>query len=136
MTTASLTELLGKLTLSAPTKEVVAAAKSDWRSVEPFVAELAAKLASVSKKNVAECMNAISCISALAKEAIPYAQPYLVQHLGSVLDVCGSKQATPELRNAAEAAAKVSARARVHNGTNNPCSTVGYCSENVTQCCP
>jgi hypothetical protein len=107
MTTASLSELLGKLTLSAPTKEVVAAAKADWRSVEPFVADLSTKLSAISKKNIAECMNAVLCISALAKEAMPFAQPYLVQHIGAVLSVCGAKQATPELRLAAENAVKV-----------------------------
>lgn len=115
MTSATLTELISKLSISAPTKEVVAAAKADWRSVEKFTQDLADKLSTVTKKNTDEIVNALRCISSLAQEAMTVSQPYLIQHLNTIISVCGAKQANNDVRNAAEEAVKVSDNNRYNN---------------------
>lgn len=98
----SITDLMKNLSVSAPTDDLVKLAKSDFRALEPIVSDLVDKLKTHNKKNADEAKNALACVEALAKDAMLFAQPFLVKYITEFLDVCGQKNTTPEVRTAAE----------------------------------
>lgn len=107
MAVAGLESLLSKLNLeTAPVAECVAAAKADWKSLEPMCEQLASKISSMGKKDQQEAKNALDCFAALANETMVSAQPYLCKHLPVIMTAIGDKKANNDTRTAAENAVK------------------------------
>jgi len=102
----ALSELMSKLSVEAPTAQVVEIAKANWRHLDTVCKQLSQQLESPNKKNTQECINALRCFSALATEAMHYAEPFLIPHLAVILNVSGVKQTTPEVRQVAEEVSK------------------------------
>ena len=101
-----LNDLMSKLSVAAPTEEVVKTAKSDWHALEPVLKEMNARLEATNKKSTQQALSILQCYVALANQAMSVAEPFLLDCLPAALNVCGLKQTTPDVRQAAEDAVR------------------------------
>ena len=90
------------VTASSPVSEIVSAAKADWHILPALADELSQPLAAIDKKDQSKAQHSLEVFTALAKDLMVIAQPFLIKQLPILLSAAGDKKATPDTKTKAD----------------------------------